>query len=232
MREGLTRRAAFAGAILALASLLSAQGLVDYLSGVLYVFPSSQGAADQLLTNDGAGHLTWTNAPSPEGLWSGSRVLSTVACPTGWTRVSAADDRLLRGSGASGATDGSDTHTHASLSGVTGSTAPSISGNTGGSTVSISGSTDTTSISHGHGVTTSWTGIGGTPPALGGRASLSINSTDPAHSHGAGTLSGNSHNHGAGSLAVGSHGHGAGTLATVSASSLPAYYQLIVCQKD
>ena len=87
-------------------------------------------------------------------------------------------------------------------------------------------------MSHTHTVSTTTTGVGGAPPALGARQTLSLNSNDPAHSHSAGTLSGNSHNHSAGTLAVSSHGHGVGTLATAAASNLPAYYQLIVCQKN
>ena len=131
MRQGLgSLRSALAVAVFVVAAALSAQDLVDYLNGVAYVFPGAQGSVDQLLTNDGSGALSWADAPTPEGLWTGSRVLSTVACPTGWTRVSAADDRALRGSGSSGVTGGSDTHVHSSLTGVTGSTAPSLSGTT------------------------------------------------------------------------------------------------------
>jgi hypothetical protein len=37
-----------------------------------------------------------------------------AACPAGWTRVSAFDDKFLYGGAAYGATGGSDTHTHAS----------------------------------------------------------------------------------------------------------------------
>jgi hypothetical protein len=212
---------------------ISAQDFVDYLNGIAYVFPSTQGGSDQILTNDGTGGLTWSDAPTPEGLWSGSRVFSTVSCPTGWTRVSAMDDRVLRGSGASGGTGGSDTHVHGTLSGVTGSTAPSVTGSSAGSSVSISGSTSETSISHGHGVTPTGTAqVGGFPPAMGAWTSVAVNSSDPGHSHGVGTLTGGSHTHGAGTLALSSHGHGTGTLAAASASSLAAYYGLIVCEKD
>lgn len=35
-----------------------------------------------------------------------------AACPTGWTRVSAWDNKMLRGAAAYGATGGADTHTH------------------------------------------------------------------------------------------------------------------------
>jgi hypothetical protein len=38
-----------------------------------------------------------------------------AACPTGWTRVSAWDSKMIRGAAAYGATGGADTHTHSHL---------------------------------------------------------------------------------------------------------------------
>jgi hypothetical protein len=230
VREGLRRTPALAGAILLAAALLWAQNRVDYLNGIAYVFPAMQGATNQDLANDGSGNLSWSNPPSPEGLWSGAIVLSTVACDSGWTRVSAADDRVLRGAATFGGIGGSDTHTH-TLSGVLGAATVSITGSTAGSTVSISGSTGTTSISHSHGISSSGTSVqsGSGPTAI---TSLSISSSDPSHSHGAGSLAGASHTHGAGSLAGASHGHAVGSLTIDSASNLAAYYGLVVCQKD
>ena len=91
MREGLSR-AALGLALGVLAVAVWGQSEVTYLNGVPYVFPSSQGAADENLTaSDASGTLGWTEPPNSAGLSSGHVVLSTVACPDGWTRVSAAD---------------------------------------------------------------------------------------------------------------------------------------------
>ena len=43
---------------------------------------------------------------------SGMIAIFDTACPTGWTRVSAWDDKMLRGGAAYGATGGADTHLH------------------------------------------------------------------------------------------------------------------------
>jgi hypothetical protein len=231
VRQGLTRRWLFAGLVLALAVGLWAQNRVDILNGVSYIFPSSQGATDKILANDGSGNLTWATPASAEGLWTSSIVLSTVSCPSGWTRVSAADGRALRGSGATGGTGGSDTHGH-TLSGITAATTPAVTGTTASSGVSITGSTDATSVSHTHGTTTGTAGLDHFTGGARAVTSVSVNSADPGHSHGAGTLGGSSHTHTAGTLAVSGHGHGVGTLATASASSLAAYYGLILCSKD
>lgn len=48
--------------------------------------------------------------PSP--FWTGFVALSTVACPTGWTRKSALDDKFIRGAASAGTTGGADTHRH------------------------------------------------------------------------------------------------------------------------
>lgn len=235
MREGLSRRRGLAVAapamVLAAMVALQAQDRVDYLNGLAYIFPGTQGSADQLLTNGGAGDLSWADPPSPEGLWSGGIVLSTVACPAeGWTRVSAADDRLLRGATSMGGTGGSDTHDH-TLTGVLAAAAVSITGSTAGSSGSISGSTSTASVSHSHGSGSSSFYAGATMQ-VEALTSFSVNGADPSHSHGSGSLSEVSHSHGNGTLAGGSHGHSVGTLAIATASSLAAYYELIICQKD
>ncbi len=214
---------------IAIAVTAHAQSRLYYFNGVTYVFPASQGAAGQVLTNDGTGTLSWSAVPTPEGLWSGAVVLSSSSCPAGWTRLSAADGRFIRAAATAGGTGGADTHTH-TLTGSTASQGVTISGNTASSSVSISGSTGTTSINHGHSLTTSTA-----TAASGGTSvitSVSVNATDPSHSHGAGTLAGGSHNHGVGSLAGASHTHGAGSLAAGSASNVPAYYTVVVCVKD
>jgi hypothetical protein len=217
----------------ALAALLAAsvwaQSRVYWFNGVRYIFPASQGAAGKVLTNDGAGNLSWATVVAPDSMWAGSVVMSSVACPTGWTRLSAADNRVLRGAASAGGTGGADTHGH-TLSGSTDSQGVTITGNTAGSGVSITGNTGSTSISHTHGVTPT-----GTTAAAGGTSavqSVTVNSGDASHDHGSGTLAGGSHTHGTGTLAGAAHTHGGGSVAAASASNLPAYYGVIVCRKD
>jgi hypothetical protein len=223
-------RALLALGLLALGSGVGvwAQNRLYYFNGVPYVFPASQGGAGTTLTNDGSGNLTWANPPS-QGLWSGAVVLSSGSCPAGWTRLAAADNRVLRGAATAGGTGGSDTHAHA-ISGTSAGQAVTITGSTGSSSVSISGSTGTTSISHSHGTSPSTVSCAGGSTAV--LVNVTVQSADPSHSHGAGTLSGGSHSHGVGSLAGASHTHGAGSLAAASASNVPAYYEVILCVKD
>jgi hypothetical protein len=229
MREELKpRTAAGVLALFAAAVALFAADQVDYLNGVPYVFPASQGAADKVLTNDGTGALSWAAPPNASGLWTQGIVLSTVACPAGWTRVSAGDDRMLRGAPVGyGGTGGSNTHGH-TVDGVSGATAVSIAGSTGSTSPGVSGSTGTTSVSHSHG----WNG-GGTPTGVGGAAvnSITVQSADPSHSHSKGTLAGGSHSHGS-SFSGASHGHGPGSFAGDSATAVAAWYDLILCAKD
>jgi hypothetical protein len=211
------------------AGVLVAQNRVYHFNGVAYVFPSSQGLAGHVLTNDGTGELAWSAVPTPEGLWTGAVVLSQVACPAGWTRLAAADNRILRAAATAGGTGGADTHTH-TISGTSGAQAVTIGGGTSSSGAGVSGSTSSTSIAHSHGVSTSTTGCSsGANSAL---TSVTINSGDASHSHGAGTLSCDGHSHGVGSLAGASHTHGAGSFAAASASNLPAYFEVVVCVKN
>lgn len=222
-------------ALLTGAAIVGATDTVDYLNGIRYVWPTVQGTADDLLTITASSSVAvitaWSPPPTAEGLWSGAIVFSTVACPAGWTRLGTGDNRLLRGSDTHGATGGNNTHTH-TLANVTGGTAVTMSGSTSSSTVSISGSTAVANISHGHGQATQTTSVGGFPPTTAGIASVTIYNTDPSHSHGVGSLAGGSHSHGVGTLAGVSHGHGVGTLAVANDSTVAAYYQVYVCQKD
>lgn len=239
MRRRLTDAAFFVGlaaALLVVAVLgflsadpVGAQDRFYYFNGVGYAFPATQGEAGTVLINDGTGALSWGTPPTTEGLWRGSVLLSTVACPAGWTRLSAADNRVLRGAAAAGGTGGSDTHTH-TVSGTSASQAVTISGSTGSSGVTISGSTGSTSIAHTHATTTSTTtcASGGTSAVT----TFSVQSGDANHSHSSGSLAGGSHSHDVGTLAGGGHTHGAGSLAADSASTLPAYYGIVLCRKD
>jgi len=218
-------------ALMLLSTIVCAADVVYYLNGVGYAFPSTQGSADRILTNDGSGGLSWSVAPSAEGIVPGMIVLSTVACPAGWTRVSAGDDRVLRGSATYGGTGGLDTHSH-SVTGVLSAQTVGMSGSSGSTAVSISGSTDVTSISHTHGITKTMHGVANTGSDEQPLVTMTANSSNPSHSHGVGSLSGDAHSHAAGSLGGESHGHSYGTYALASESALAAYYTIIACGKD
>jgi hypothetical protein len=219
-------RLALAAVLVIAGTCLWAQDRADYLNGVAYLFPLSQGAAARMLTNDGVGNLTWSPAGSSSGLWTNSVVLSTVACPTGWTRVSAADARVLRANTAAGGTGGADTHSH-TVGGVSAAATVALSGSPSSVGIGLSGSTDIASVSHSHTVTTPRSNVtaGGTTFWTG----FNVDNSDPSHSHGVGSLSGSSHGHSVGALAFDPHGHGPGSLALDSASNLAAYYNLVVC---
>jgi hypothetical protein len=210
--------------------LVCAADVVYYINGVRYAFPATQGDADRILTNDGSGNLSWSVAPSAEGIVPGMIVLSTVACPAGWTRVSAADDRAFRGSAAYGGTGGLDTHSH-SVSGVLSAQSLSMTGSVGSAAVSITGSTGVMSIAHTHDITSTRRGAAGSfdeQPL----ERIAVNSSNPSHSHDVGSLAGDAHTHGTGSLSGASHGHSYGSYALVSESNLPAYITIIACRKD
>lgn len=229
MRQGLV---ALVVALVAASSLIAAN-TVDYFNDVPYTWPATQGDADHILTNDGTGALSWAAPPSAEGLWSGAIVPSLTDCPAvGWTRVSAADDKLLVPWSSTGITGGAATHTH-TLSGLTGGTVLSFSGNTASSALSIGGGTAVASISHNHTLNTSLsgtllTGEGSNPRLI----SVYISSYNPSHSHGAGTLSPGSHSHSGTTLSSVQHSHAVGTLATDAESNYPAYLDVVLCKRD
>ena len=218
----------FAGVVLFVGSLV-AQNRLYYFNGVPYVFPSSQGAAGEVLTNDGAGTLTWDPAVSPEGLWSGAVIVSTSTCPAGFTRFSSADNRVLRGDSVAGNPAGSDTHTH-SLTGTSAGSAVSVTGTTASTAPSVTGTSGSTDIAHTHSATPSTNTLGAGATSF--VTSVSVQSGGGSHTHTAGSLAGSSHSHGDGSLAGSSHTHAAGSLAAASSSNLPAYHEVILCQKD
>lgn len=142
------------------------------------------------------GDGTWA---TPAGdSWAGQVRMSTVACPAGWTRLAAADNRVVRGAASAGTTGGADTHLHD----VTGTTA-----------------LENTSLAHSHGFTTS--GPNNTFTATTDLGTQEGSASD-THTHTGTTDNGN----------MNTHGHEAGTLATDSVSNVPAYYTLILCQKD
>ncbi len=226
---GLLALVAALGLVVAVAS---GQGVV-YLNGVAYAWPAIQGSADDILTADDAvGTLDWATPPSSEGLWSGCIVLSTVACPVDWTRLPGPDARFLRGDATEGGTGGADTHEHG-FTGILSASGVTVTGSAASSGWGVSGSTASTDVSHSHpdGNTSNSFYLPGGPGAQA-LTSYSVDSNNPSHSHAVGTLGGSSHSHGNGSLAGGSHGHAVGTFDDATASSIPAYYHLIVCEKD
>lgn len=54
--------------------------------------------------------------PSP--FWTGFLTMSTVACPTGWSRKTAMDDRFPMGAASAGTTGGTTKHKHATVLGA------------------------------------------------------------------------------------------------------------------
>lgn len=202
----------------------------DYLNGVWYTFPATQGAAGKVLINDGTGVLSWQTAPTVAELWEGAIVFSLGACPDGFTQLDAGyNGRYFRAAATGGGVGGASSHSH-TLSGSCDTQAVTLSGNTGSASLSLSGSTASASISHGHTLTTQYSNC--SAGAYTSILSVSVNATDPSHSHGVGTLSPGSHSHGAGTLAASAHTHSAGTLAAASSTVTPPYYGVIACVKD
>ena len=79
------------------------------------------------------------NASSTEEAWSGNFVMmASGSCPTGWTRVSALDDRFPRGASSYGGTGGGSSHSHAQASCTTGGGSGSTSIGNGSGQVFIS----------------------------------------------------------------------------------------------
>jgi len=59
---------------------------------------------------------------------SGLIAIFDAACPTGWTRVSAWDSKMIRGAASYGATGGADTHTHSHVHTMTAHTHNQVAG--------------------------------------------------------------------------------------------------------
>ena len=73
-------------------------------------------------------------ASSASMVWNGNVVMfADTTCPSGWTRVSAMDDKFLYGSTTYGSTGGTDSHAHANVSvASTSISTTSLGGNTAG----------------------------------------------------------------------------------------------------
>lgn len=228
MHTRVTRGLLVAGLLLAAAVAAGvAQTQVIYWNGIPMRLPATAGAVGEFLgvadTTGDAVTLEWSTPQTPEGLWSGSAVWSTTACPAGWTELAAAANRVIRVSTTAGQTGGSDTHTH-DVTGVTGSTS-----------VSMSGSTASASVAHTHGysgTTSSASGAGVPIDAMPGAYNAAVEGHDHTYSGTTTGASSTAHTHGAGTLAGSSHGHSDGSLAAASASTVQAYYTLRLCVKD
>ena len=115
---------------------ISTAGVITFNGA--YAFPTSDGTADYVLGTDGAGTVTFRDSGVPSGLIA----IFDAACSTGWTRVTAFDNKFLRGGAtyvASGG--GADTHDHGVDPPDTGSGQPSGTGSVqsgAGSTVALS----------------------------------------------------------------------------------------------
>jgi hypothetical protein len=157
---------------------------------------------------------------------SGFIAMFDVACPSGWTRVSAWDGKFLRGAAAYGGTGGSDTHTHSIASGHT----HSITDHThsAGHTHSIPAHTHSANHAHNsqththYGVTA---GSGNTTAGNAYNASATV-STDSQGSGTSGSGGGTSASGGAGTSGSG------GTGTSDAGSSVPAYINVVFCKKD
>ncbi len=233
MPKGLSRPS-LVGLLFAVAAATAAQNEVTYLNLVAYRFPTAQGGASEVLTNNGTGTLTWASPPSPEGLWEESLVLSTVPCPGGWSHKSSTDGKMLVPHSSEGGTGGADTHVHTVTGGSVGSVGLALAGTAAAvSSLSMSGSTQMDNAAHAHADTTlSSNTVGGSPPTLGVLTGWAVNTYSPIHSHAVTGLSMSSHDHAAGTLVGAAHGHAVGTLAIVAGSNLPQYYNLIVCRRE
>jgi len=158
----------------------------------------------KVLTSDASGNATWEDAGVASGaVPSGLIALFDDACPVSWTRVSAWDDKFVRGGETyDGVGGGSDTHTHAVDPPSTESTSA------GSHTHSVDPASVNTSSdgSHTHDVSGT-TGSGGShshtgTTASGGSHTHSLNTTLTEAQSGTGatvpfspTASGGSHTH-------------------------------------
>ena len=153
-------------------------------------------------------------------------LLFTTACPDGWTRLSAADDRYLRFGATAGATGGSATHTHTFSHDHAHTLSTSSSG--GSHTHTYSDTTESVS-NHDH----DWTGTHHDPLTGGSRNFLRESVSDPSGS-------GGGHSHTIGPFTSGAggsaHTHTLGVLGDESptignANNDPPYVDFVLCKK-
>ena len=160
-----------------------------------------------VLTSDGSGNASWA---ATNGVPTGAIFMMAGACPSGYTRFTALDDRFPRGNATYGATGGASSHDH---TGVAGST-----GNNGAHSHTQSGTFgSTTEAAHTHGTTTAGTASGAGPNAV-----VSVDSGG-AHSHST-TISGATS-----SQADHSHSY---TPDVQDSGNLPPYLNILFCQKS
>lgn len=173
------------------------------------------GYATALIGTDGripaitSAYFADLSAISGVAIPAGLIAMFDTACPVGWTRFSALDNKFPRGAAAYGATGGADTHAHT----------------VAGHTHSLPANTSTTNIDHTHSGTTS-SPINGTGAAQTG-AGQGI--TDSSHQHTVttgGMSANNPHSHPIGGTT------GATAPATDSISNIPAYLAVVWCRKN
>lgn len=164
---------------------------------------TTDAAAGRVLTSDASGNASWV-APSTDGVPSGAILLFDAACPAGYTRFVALDNRFPRGNSVYGATGGAESHVH---------TASGSSGNAGDHSHTFSGTT-ASSGSHNHATTMN--------TFAGGAVSAVISLADAgAHDH---TYSGST-------ASVLAHSHTV-SVSVDSSGNLPPYLNMIYCKKN
>ena len=139
-----------------------AEGLASAITPTL-INPQGSGSGLDADTVDG-------KQASDIGVPSGMIAMFDASCPTGWTRVTALDGRVPRGSSTAGGTGGSDTHTH-SVSGTTSNESDGryLIADAGGPSDRIcggDGACPVTRVSHTHSVSMTTSGTSTWPPYL------------------------------------------------------------------
>lgn len=190
---------------------------------------------------DVVGDMNYSGALREDGveIFSGMIAMFDSACPTGWTRFTALDGRIMRGAATYGTTGGSDTHTHGIATYNTSSGNQSANHNhsysdtTGnasvGHTHDVSGTTGTDNPNHYHSYLKPSSGTSTNTAGVTASHTHSFSDTSSnqsvTHTHDfSGTTAGVSVDH--------SHAYTKSPNITDSGSTLPAYLEMVVCKKN
>lgn len=162
---------------------------------------------------------------------SGMIVMFNISCPAGWTRVTALDDKMIRGAAAYGGSGGSDTHVHSTTA----------------HTHSVGTAHTHAGVAHVHGIAAhqhdfwdvhahSGTHLHGGITVQGGNTYESGIAGGASHPDATATSGTNSADTASGTTGTGASG-GAGTTTSVGGntavgSTLPAYLAVVFCKKD